>query len=213
MIQVKIFTVNFFYINSLLLYDETGECIIVDPGYNDPSEKQMLQSFISKNDLNPVKLINTHCHIDHILGNRFIFDEYGLKPEIHKDELVILTSTNSYANIFNMPSPNSPLPDIYLEDNSKITFGKSEMEIIWVPGHTPGHINLFARDEKFIVCGDVLFRGSIGRTDLPGGDYDTIINSINSRLMVLPDDVKVYSGHGEPTSIGYERKYNPFLNY
>jgi hydroxyacylglutathione hydrolase len=213
MINVRTFTFNMFQVNTFVISDETGECIIIDPGCYIPAENEKLKNYITKNELTPVMLINTHCHVDHILGNKFVFEEYAKKPLIHKEELVILTSANEYSKFLNLPAPDSPGPDRFVEDNELICFGNSSVKVIFTPGHTPGHISLFSEENKFIICGDVLFNGSIGRTDLPGGDYLTIIRSIKTRILTLGDDIKVYSGHGEPTTTGKERNTNPFLIY
>ena len=213
MINVRSFTFNMFQVNTFVISDETGECIIIDPGCYIPAENEKLKNYITKNELTPVLLINTHCHVDHILGNKFVFEEYAKKPVIHKEELVILTSANDYSKFLNLPAPDSPEPDRFVEDNELICFGNSSVKVIFTPGHTPGHISLFSEENKFIICGDVLFNGSIGRTDLPGGDYLTIIRSIKTRILTLGDDIKVYSGHGEPTTTGKERNTNPFLIY
>lgn len=211
MINVRTFTFNMFQENTLVISDETGECIIIDPGCHIPAETEKLKNYIEKNELKPVMLINTHCHVDHILGNKFVFEEYGLKPEIHKEELVILTSANDYSRMLNLPDPESPLPESFLEDNQILFIGNSILKVIFTPGHSPGHISLYCEEDKFIICGDVLFDGSIGRTDLPGGDYLQLIKSIKTRIFPLGDDIKVYSGHGEPTTTGKERNSNPFL--
>jgi hydroxyacylglutathione hydrolase len=212
MLQLKIFAFNMFYVNTYLLYDESGECLIVDPGCYEKREQEQLAQFILKNELNPVKLINTHCHVDHILGNKFILEKYGLKPEIHSDEMVLLESSNMFCGVLGLPLPDSPLPEYFLNDNEIIHFGKSFLQVLFTPGHSPGHITLYSAEQKFIICGDVLFAGSIGRTDLPGGDYDRLIQSIQTRLMILPENVVVHSGHGQPTEIGFEKRHNPFLN-
>lgn len=211
MINVRTFTFNMFQVNTYVISNETGECIIIDPGCYIQPETSKLKNYIEKNDFKPIMLINTHCHVDHILGNKFVFEEYGLKPLIHKEELVILTSANEYSKMLNLPDPESPFPEIFLEDNQIIIFGSSNLEVILTPGHTPGHISLYNKDNQIIFCGDVLFDGSIGRSDLPGGDYMQLIKSIKTRILPLGDDIKVYSGHGEPTTTGKERKTNPFL--
>jgi glyoxylase-like metal-dependent hydrolase (beta-lactamase superfamily II) len=211
MINVKTFAFNMFQVNSLVINDDSGECIIIDPGCYYPEEKESLKKYITENNFSPVLLINTHCHVDHILGNKYVFEEYGLKPVIHKQEQLILTSANEYSSYLNLPSPDSPDADHYVEDNEIVNFGNSTVQIILTPGHTPGHISIYSEADKFIICGDVLFNGSIGRTDLPGGDYLQLMRSIKTRIIHLGDDIKVYSGHYEPTSIGKERKTNPFL--
>jgi glyoxylase-like metal-dependent hydrolase (beta-lactamase superfamily II) len=213
MITIRTFAFNMFQVNSLVLSDETGECIIIDPGCYDSSEKQKLKNYIENNGLSPVMLINTHCHVDHILGNNFVFEQYGLKPMIHKVEMVLLTSAGEFSSMLNLPDPKSPLPEKFLADNEIIRFGKSELKVIFTPGHSPGHISLYSELNRFIICGDVLFEGSIGRSDLPGGDHLQLIKSIKTRILTLGDEIKVYSGHGNTTTTGRERKTNPFLIY
>ena len=213
MISIRTFVFNMFQVNSFVISDETGECIIIDPGCYDLNESNKLKNFIGNNNLTPVMLINTHCHIDHILGNKFVFDEYGLKPLIHRDELVVLSSANEFSTMLNFPDPHSPISEIFLEDDQVIKFGKSSLKVIFTPGHTPGHISLYNEENRFLICGDVLFDGSIGRTDLPGGDYLQLIKSIKTRILSLGDEIKVYPGHGETTTTGKERKTNPFLIY
>ena len=211
MINIRTFTFNMFQVNSFVINDETNECVIIDPGCYITAETSKLKNYIEKSGFKPVLLINTHCHIDHILGNKFVFEEYGLKPLLHNEELVVLTSANEFSKMLNLPDPESPLADTFLQDNQVIKFGNSELEVIFTPGHTPGHISLYSEENKFIICGDVLFDGSIGRTDLPGGDYLTLIRSIKTRILPLGDDITVYSGHGDTTTTGKERNSNPFL--
>ena len=213
MITIRTFVFNMFQVNSFVLSDETGECIIIDPGCYYPEETQKLKNYISNNNLTPVLLINTHCHIDHILGNKFVFEEYGFKPLIHKEELLVLKSANEFSTMLNLPDPESPVSDVFMVDDQILKFGISTLKVIYTPGHTPGHVSLYSEENRFLICGDVLFDGSIGRTDLPGGDYIQLISSIKTRILTLGDEVKVYSGHGEPTTTGKERKTNPFLIY
>lgn len=211
MIQIKKFSVNPFGVNSIILYDESKECIIIDPGFSNDKEKQSLTNFIEEKGLRVVKLVNTHCHIDHIMGNRFVSETFDLKLHAHADDQYNIDSSEQTAIIYGLPKPNSPDIEVFLNDGDFLKFGNSSIEILLTPGHTKGHICLFAKEDKFAICGDVLFQGSIGRTDLPGGDYDTLIDSIKTKLFVLPDDTKVYSGHGEETSISLEKRFNPFL--
>ncbi|MBE7178970.1 MAG: MBL fold metallo-hydrolase [Mucilaginibacter polytrichastri] len=211
MITVKAITVNPFQENTYVLYDETGECLIIDPGIYTGTEQNMLVDFISQNKLRPVKLLLTHAHIDHILGNRFVFDQYGLSPELHKGEESILDYAPTVAAKYGFQYDVSPKVGTYLEDNQKIGFGNSELLTILAPGHSPAHICFYTAKEGILIGGDVLFYNSIGRTDLPGGDHDTLIKSINERLFVLPDETVVYPGHGPETNIGFEKKTNPFL--
>jgi glyoxylase-like metal-dependent hydrolase (beta-lactamase superfamily II) len=211
MINLHYFTFNGFQENTYVLYDETKECVIIDPGCYSNEEQQTLVSFVTKNGLKPVKLLNTHCHIDHVLGNSFVANKFNIGLEMHEKDLPTLHATPEYGHLYGFNIEESPEPTALLEEGDKVKFGNSELEVIFAPGHCTGHIVFLARDEKFMVSGDVLFYGSIGRTDLPGGDYNTLINSIKTKLLPLDDDYKVYSGHGPMTSIGFERENNPFL--
>jgi hydroxyacylglutathione hydrolase len=211
MIRIQSFVCSPYQENTYLLYDETGECVIIDPGMYNGAEQNAVASFIAEEGLKPVLLLNTHCHIDHVFGNKFVFDNYGLLPMCHEGELPLLTAVPSYAPQMGMQYEVSPLPEKYLEEKGTITFGNSILEIIFAPGHSPAHLCFYSGKENFLIGGDVLFYGSIGRTDLPGGDFDTLIASIKNNLFSLPDDCKVYPGHGPATSIGFERLNNPFL--
>ena len=163
--------------------------------------------------LTPVKLINTHCHIDHVLGNKFVSDVWNIELYIHKVDLPLLENAGNIGKMYGFEHyEGSPYPKHFLEGKSKIVFGNSELEIIFTPGHAPGHICLYSENDKFIIAGDVLFNGSIGRTDLPGGDYNTLINSIKTKLLPLDEETIVYCGHGPSTTIGKENETNPFLN-
>lgn len=211
MISIQSFTCSPYQENTYILYDETKECIIVDPGMYNGAEQNAVASFISDSKLNPVLLLNTHCHIDHVFGNKFVFDNYGLLPQFHEGELTLLTAVPSYAPQMGMQYEVSPLPEKFLPETGTVSFGQSELELIFAPGHSPAHLCFYSKKDNFLIGGDVLFYGSIGRTDLPGGNFDTLIRSIKERLFILPDDCKVYPGHGPATTIGFEKKSNPFL--
>ena len=211
--QVKALTFNPFQENTYIIYDETKECIIIDPGCYEEKEEIQLKSFIDENMLTPVKLINTHCHIDHVLGNKFVSDIWDIELYIHKVDLPLLENAGNIGKMYGFENyEGSPYPKHFLEGESKVVFGNSELEIIFTPGHAPGHICLYSENDKFIIAGDVLFNGSIGRTDLPGGDYNTLINSIKTKLLPLDEATIVYCGHGPSTTIGKENETNPFLN-
>jgi len=198
--------------NTFIVYDQTKECIIIDPGCYSIDEKEELLSFININQLKPTLLINTHCHIDHIFGNNFVNKKWNTRLVINKLELEILKSAHVVAQSygFNNYEP-SPQPSKYITEGDIITFGKSELKVLFTPGHAPGHISLYSKKDKFIISGDVLFMNSIGRTDLPGGDYETIIKTIKNKLLTLPKQTKVYCGHGSETTIDNEKNNNPFL--
>ncbi len=205
-------TFNPFQENTFLVYDETGECIIFDPGCYDRDEQRELERQVESLQLRPVRLINTHCHIDHVFGNRFVAERYGLPLEIHRGELPVLESLPQAAMMFGIPVPEaSPAPGRFIEADEVIQFGQTRLEVLFTPGHSPASLSFFCREDRFLIAGDVLFYGSIGRTDLPGGDFNTLIASIKEKLFPLGDDVRVYPGHGPATNIGFERQNNPFL--
>lgn len=211
MISIQSFTFGPFQENTYVLFDESKDCIIIDPGCYDHYEQNELAAFIDNNGLKPVKLINTHCHLDHVFGNGFVAKKYDLKLEINKHDKIVLDAYMTTAGLYNLRAEPSPAPSVYLDEGDIVKFGNSKLEILFTPGHSPGSITFYNHEQKFMIVGDVLFYGSIGRTDLPGGDYDTLINSIKDKLFSLGDDFKVYNGHGPTTTIGFERKNNPFL--
>ena len=211
MIEVKSFVCNPYQENTYLLFDETKECVIVDPGMYSGPEQNAVLNFIKDEGLKPVRLLNTHCHIDHVLGNKFICDTFGLLPQFHKGELPVLTAVPSYAPQMGIRYELSPMPETFLEESGTISFGNSTLELIFAPGHSPAHLCFYSKADQFLIGGDVLFYGSIGRTDLPGGNFDTLMKSIKKKLLVLPDDCTVYPGHGGETSIGFERNNNYYL--
>ena len=210
--KVTALTFNQFQENTYIISDNTKECIIIDPGCYQDFERTELTDFIKNNNLKPVKLINTHCHIDHILGNKFVSEQWKLELYAHKEDLQLLTNAEAVAKMYGFKKyEGSPYPKHFLKEGDTLKFGASELEIIFAPGHAPGHICLLSKKEGFIIAGDVLFNGSIGRTDLPGGDYDTLIESIKTKLLPLDENTIVYCGHGPSTSIGKEKMNNPFL--
>jgi hydroxyacylglutathione hydrolase len=212
MASIKKFVFGPFQENTYVLYDTSGECWIVDPGCYFPEESRQLEKFINNNGLRPTRLLNTHCHIDHIFGNSFVHSAFGLRPEYHVLDQPTLDMGPRAANLYGLsgfePSPNA---QTYLIEGSVLELGESRFEVLFVPGHCPGHVAFVNRLEAFIVGGDVLFRGSIGRTDLPGGDSEELMESIRLKFLTLPADYIVYSGHGPETRIGEEKKFNPFL--
>jgi glyoxylase-like metal-dependent hydrolase (beta-lactamase superfamily II) len=212
MTQIKYFNNNPFQENTYILYDESGDCAIIDPGMYTAGEQNAVINFIKQNQLKPVLLLNTHCHIDHVLGNKLVFDLYGLKPQFHIAESELLEAVVAYAPAMDINYEVSPVPDVYLPETGSITFGNCTLNLLFTPGHSPGHLCFYNQAEGFVIGGDVLFRGSIGRTDLQGGSFERLIESIETQLFTLPDDCKVYPGHGPDTTIGYEKATNPFFN-
>jgi len=185
-------------------------CIIVDPGCYESDEYEELKNYISEKNLEPQSIINTHCHVDHVLGVDYLKDYYKIPFYISKKELPVLQSVKLYAPAYGFNAFKEPHPDGFLVEGDEISLGESTWRILDVPGHAPGHIAIYEESNKICLAGDVLFLNSIGRTDLPGGDYDTLINSIRNKLFVLPDDVTVYPGHGPETTIAEEKLHNPF---
>jgi glyoxylase-like metal-dependent hydrolase (beta-lactamase superfamily II) len=211
MLSIKKFTFNPFQENTYILYDETKECVIIDPGCYDANEKKMLSSFIEENALKPIYLLNTHCHIDHVLGNRYVFEQYHLKPRIHDKEAMLLDAAQGYGKMYGILMEGSPEPIIDLVEHDEIKFGNTTLKILFTPGHSPGSVCFYSADDATVIAGDVLFKQSIGRTDLPGGSMEQLMDSIRTRLLILDDNTEVHPGHGDKTSIGYERNNNPFI--
>jgi glyoxylase-like metal-dependent hydrolase (beta-lactamase superfamily II) len=211
MIEVKSFTFNPFQENTYLLINGKRECFIIDPGCYFTGEQNELRGIITSLGLTPVRLLNTHCHLDHIFGNHLIHQFYGLRPWIHAGEREILARSPQTALFYDLPFAPSPEPEGELEDGARISWGEDEWEVIHAPGHSPGSICFFLKAEKLLIGGDVLFRESVGRSDLPGGDPDVLERSIRERLYVLDDEVRVFPGHGPGTTIGHEKQHNPFV--
>jgi hydroxyacylglutathione hydrolase len=210
MISIKTIVFNPFAENTFLLYDESKECIIIDPGCYTSKEQDSLREVIDKSLLKPIALLNTHCHIDHVLGNAFVKKIYGLPLQVPIDDEPVLAAVPSYAAAYGFPDYEHTTADRLITAGQVFNFGNSQITTRLVPGHTKGHVVFVNTDEKICLGGDVLFDGSIGRTDLPGGNFNTLINSIHEQLFTLPDDTIVYPGHGPTTTIGHEKRTNPF---
>ena len=205
------FTFNPFSENTYLLHDATNECVIVDPGCYEPAEQQALRQFIEDKGLKVVLLVNTHAHIDHVLGNQFVLDTYKVPFLLHEADLPTLRAVPTYAANYGFPQYNPAEPTGTLTAGTPVKFGNTELEVRFAPGHAPGHVVFYHAPTATVIGGDVLFQGSIGRTDLPGGDHATLISSIKTQLLTLPDNTTVYPGHGPATTVGQERRTNPFL--
>lgn len=212
MIQIRHFIFSAFSENTYILNDETKEAVIIDPGCNTSDEKKRLTDFIEKEDLKVVKLLNTHCHIDHVLGNQFVKDTYGVELYMHKLDVPTLNANPMIAAMYGIQPFIPSEPDVFVDEGDTITFGDSSLEIIFVPGHAPGHIAFVHREQKFTISGDVLFLEGIGRYDFPNSSYQDLMRSIKEKMFALGDDMEVYCGHGPKTTIGHEKKHNPFLN-
>ncbi len=212
MIHVKSFTFNAFGENTYIVYDsDTKDAIIFDPGCYTINEQKMLKKFIDDTELSIKKLINTHCHLDHVFGNPFITHMYGIELECHRLEIPVLARAPIAGDMYGVPTPAQPVPTLFIEDSDIVEVGNIRLRAILAPGHSPGSLCFYSESGDFLIGGDVLFFKSIGRTDLPGGNHKQLIESIQNRLFTLPETVKVYSGHGIPTTIGFEKYNNPFL--
>lgn len=212
MLQIQSFTFSPIQENTYILFNEFNQCIIIDPGCYFDDEKEALKDFIKHKGLTPVMLLNTHCHLDHVFGNKMVADTYGLVLQLHEKEKEVLAFAPTSGLKYNMPFDNYTGNFILLKEGDKFFLGEDELVIIEAPGHSPGSICFYCARQNFLVGGDVLFYKSIGRTDLPGGDHQTLLNSIKNKLFKLPDITVVYSGHGNSTNIGDEKLHNPFLN-
>ncbi len=210
--QIKNFIFNPFQENTYLVYDDSKEVIIIDPGCFSAREESILVQFIEENGLKPVRLLNTHCHIDHILGNHFVSEKYKLKVEAHPTDEFLSKAAKNHGINYGIQIGEVPKIEIFLDEKDQITFGNSVLNIAHVPGHSPGSLVFYSQKEAFMIVGDVLFNDSIGRSDLPGGDYNQLITNIKNKLFPLGDNMIVYPGHGPSTSIGKERLSNPFLS-
>lgn len=213
MIQIQKFTFNLFSENTFILWDDDSkECAIVDPGCSNASEETKLERFITDNKLNVKFLINTHCHIDHILGCEFVKNKFNpiyYAPEL---DLPLLKNIKMQADMVGIDFPSAILPEELISEENKLYLGNSELSFLFTPGHTPGEFCMYISDIKTCITGDVLFFDSIGRTDIWGGDFNTLIKSITDKLFSLPDETIILPGHGGSSTIGREKKLNPFLN-
>lgn len=212
---MKVITLPYgpFVENTYIIYDPaTKECAIVDPGVSNPEEEEHLAAVIDQLGLRPVHLINTHMHLDHVMGNAWALKKYGTAPEANRADEQLGRNTARQAQMFGLPSSPKPVEvSTYLEDGDEIKIGDGKLKVLAVPGHSPGSIALYDAEDGFVITGDALFQGSIGRTDLPGGDFGTLIDAIRRKLLTLPPSTTVYPGHGPVTTIGAEERMNPYL--
>lgn len=212
MLTISKFTFSPFSENTYVIYNQTKEAIIIDPGCFETHEEAELTQFIESNNLNVSRLLNTHAHIDHIFGNQFCANKWNLKLELHELDIPTLKRMPAAAELWGIKGfKESPMPQLFLTEGQQIKLGDDVLDIVFVPGHAPGHVAFICHAQKFIIGGDVLFQGSIGRTDLPGGSLEILMESIKNKFLTLADDYVVYSGHGNETTIGRERKTNPFI--
>ena len=199
-------------VNTYIVAAPDGECAVIDCGCYDPQEFRVLTDFLKQEDLKPVVLLNTHCHLDHIFGNKLFFERYGLKPLYSEFDEQNRRLSTQHAAIYGLKMDVQPSAERYIEEGESIVIGATEFKAIHVPGHSAGTLNFYSREEGILFSGDALFAGSIGRTDLPGGNHPTLIKSITDKLLTLPEETIVYPGHGPSTTIGMEKRSNPFLS-
>ncbi len=212
--NIKKFTFNPFQENTFVVYDKSRECVIIDPGCYNKEEELDLINFIKDNKLKPAALLNTHCHIDHVLGNKFIADKFDIDLYINKKDLPLLENVGEISKLYGFDNfSGSIYPKYFLEDGDVFEFGESYLEVLFTPGHAPGHICFYSKEYDFIISGDVIFKCSIGRTDLPFGDSKILIESIKKKIITLPEKTKIYCGHGPDTLLSFEKENNPYLQF
>jgi len=211
MLNIQRFTFNPFQENTYLLINENKQCFIIDPGMYDDDETALLINYIDKNELQPVAIINTHAHIDHILGVQAVADRYNIPFAIHKAELPVLENAATTAMMFGFPIPTLPQPAFFISEHETLKLGNDELEVRFTPGHSPGSVIFYNKEGGFAIGGDVLFAGSVGRTDLPGGSFPVLFDSITTQLFTLPGNTVIHPGHGPSTTIEEEKENNPFL--
>ncbi len=202
---------NPYEVNTYIIASDDGQCAIVDPACCSPDEQATLKKYIESKGLRPVWLINTHGHFDHVIGNAFVCKTWPVKTAAHRDDLFLIEKAYKQGEAFGFPVEQPPRPEVFLEDGEVFALGDIRLRVYHIPGHSPGSIVLHSPENRWVITGDVLFNGSIGRTDLPGGNYDSLIDGIEKKLMTLPPDTMAYPGHGPETSVGQEMMHNPFL--
>ena len=211
MLHLNVFLFSPIRENTYLLHNDAGNCAVIDPGCYFPEEREALSAFISGKGLKPVMLLNTHCHLDHVFGNKYIAETYGLTLQIHPLEKKMLELAPTSGLMWNLPFDNYQGETEFLEPGKSIHIGNDLLEVVFIPGHSPGSVGFYSRSQGFIISGDVLFKESVGRTDLPGGDFRVLADSIRQVMYTLPDDTVVHSGHGPSTTIGWEKSHNPHV--
>ena len=211
MIRTEAILFNDFQVNTYLVWDDTLECLVIDPAFYSGEEQERFISLIKEMGLKVTGQLNTHCHVDHILGVEFMSSQFDCPIRAHREELEIIKNAPLMGDMFGWKVNEIEGIDEFIEEGQRIPVGDHELSILHVPGHSPGSVALYSKEGRFVITGDALFQGSIGRTDLPGGDYDTLISSIGTKLLTLPPETVVYPGHGPASSIDFEKSQNPFL--
>jgi hydroxyacylglutathione hydrolase len=211
MLTVKSFEFNPVQENTYVLFTQKDACCIIDPGCYFPGERAALQEFVEQQGLSPILLLNTHCHLDHVFGNKFVHETWYLPLHLHENELPVLDGAPEWGLRWELPFENYRGEYVFLTPGQQISIGEDQLTVLFLPGHSPGSVGFYCEEQGFIIGGDVLFREGIGRTDFPGGDHATLMSSIKQQLFTLPDDTIIYPGHGQPTTIGWEKAHNSFV--
>ena len=211
MIHIKSFTFNPFQENTYLVYDDEGTAALIDPGCHTAKERAALEDFVTSTKLQIRYLLNTHCHIDHVLGNAWAKKRFKVPLWIHEIEIPVLKSVEVYAPNYGFQGYEPAEADYFLKEGEEFNIGSESVKVLLVPGHAPGHVVFYHESSKQCIAGDTLFRGSIGRTDLPGGNHNLLLSKIKSELFTLPEETVIFPGHGPETTIGFEKVYNPFV--
>ena len=211
MLTVKSFIFNPVQENTYVLFNQKDACCVIDPGCYFAMERTALREYVEQQGLIPKLLLNTHCHLDHVFGNKFVYDTWDLPLHLHEKEEPLLEGAAEMGLKWDLPFENYRGELIRLVPGQRVSLGDDQLDIMFLPGHSPGSVGFYCAAEGFLIGGDVLFREGIGRTDLEGGDHNALLRSIREQLWPLPDETVVYPGHGEPTTIGWEKKHNPFL--
>lgn len=212
MVHIKKFVFSPFQENTYVISDDDKNAIIIDPGCYDAEEKKNLKEFIERQNLTPIRLLNTHCHLDHVFGNAFVYKEWNLQPEYHRLETQVMQMAGRSADMYGIPGfEESPEPKRFLKEDEILEFGGEQFQLLFLPGHSPGHLGFYCAQLNMLISGDVIFRESIGRTDLPGGNQETLFQSIREKIYPLPDETQIFNGHGPETTVGHEKKSNPFV--
>lgn len=209
--KIHRFVFNSFGVNTYILSDETGKCLVIDPACQGNREESELAACITGYNLEPVGMVNTHFHVDHVVGNNFICNTYNLRPQCHKSSKMFWETATEFGAVFGIKLEKLIIPNDFISEGDRIIYGNSYLDVLYTPGHADGSVCLVNHADRFVIVGDVLFRDSIGRTDLPTGNFNLLYQSISEKLFTLPDDFTVYPGHGPETTIGYEKLNNPFL--
>lgn len=210
-LKMRIFHCNFLQVNTFICYDETKEAVIIDPGMVTKEEEELIENFINQENLAVKYVLNTHPHIDHIPGNAFCVNKLGAKLCAHKAGMPIYLQAPQFGQGFNFPNVDYPKPDIFIAENDEINFGNQCWKVLYTPGHADGSVCFYDEKHNFVIVGDVIFEGCIGRTDLPTGDFNLLIKNINEKILTLGDDTIIYPGHADSTTVKKEKMNNPYL--